>query len=68
MRPSISEEKKQAYRRHFDEAWYEAKCQEWKMHEYVWDVDQFRYNEKQVTGNYDFINEITAAAETERLQ
>ena len=39
VRPTVSEEKKRIYRKHYDEAWYEAKCLEWKMSEYVWDVE-----------------------------
>ena len=41
--------------------WYNAMCSKWNMDQHVWDIEQFRYNEKQVTGNYDFILEIVAA-------
>lgn len=45
-RPVITEERKMVYRGRFDETWYAEKCQTWKMDQYSWDIDQFRFNEK----------------------
>ena len=65
-RPTISEDKKAIYKKHFDEAWYEAMCTKWKMNEYVWDIEQFRFNEKEVSGNYPYITEIDQG-DTEKI-
>jgi len=37
------------------------------MNEYSWSVDQFKFNEKLVAGNYEFISE-TDANDTARLE
>ena len=57
IRPAIPEETKILFRRHHSEAWFEQKSIEWKMNEYVWDDDQFRFNEKEVSGNYDYMGQ-----------
>ena len=57
VRPELSEEVKAVYRRHFSEEWFAQKTAEWKMHEYIWDDDQFLFPEKEVKGNYAFIND-----------
>mgnify|MGYP001626539096 CR=1 FL=1 len=45
-RPKITEDRKKLYRKDFDEAWYEEKCAQYRMDEYSWDIEQFRFNEK----------------------
>lgn len=62
----ISKEKRDLYRRQFSEAWYEEMSQKYKMDSYTWDVEQFRFQEKQVTGNYDFMINIDGG-DTETL-
>ena len=37
------------------------------MNEYSWSVDQFKFNEKLVAGNYEYISE-TDANDTARLE
>ena len=65
-RPKITEDRKKLYRKDFDEAWYEEKCAQYRMDEYSWDIEQFRFNEKQVQGNYGYICE-TNVNDTDRL-
>ena len=60
--PMVSEEMKRIFRKHFSEAWYEEKCAQWKMDTYVWDIEQFRYNYKRVSGDYSYIMALSKAA------
>ena len=55
MRPALSAETRALFRRHYSEAWFDQKTAEWKMDEFVWDDDQFKFNEKEVKGNYDYL-------------
>ena len=63
---TTTQHEKDTYRRNFSEAWYGEMCAKWNMNDYQWDIEEFRYNEKQVSGDYSYLNEIDLN-DTEKL-